>query len=421
MNEGNLRVGIVGGGASGLFACCQLINNAAHSSDKLDITILEKMSEVGKKLTLTGHGRCNITNRKDISAFKLGMNEAANFLHPSLKNFSPEDTIRFMEETLGMPLKEEDNNRMFPVADSAVVVRDNLVKYIENSDVKVRILKNSNVVDIRKPMDFEVHTDNMVYHFDILILACGGASFPQTGSTGDSYRFASEFGHKVEPTRAALSGIKVAEKDREFTSALSGVSVNANASLYYSNSKASSVEGDILFTETGLSGPAIMTLSRDVPTDIDELDGWIELDFVPSYSDEDFDKELQNLINSKPDTKIVNLGANFVPQSLSRELAKRAEVTDLFAQNLSKTHRKAFVKEMKHLELAIDEAPSIKTAYVTRGGVNLKEVDRKTMESKKVKDLYIIGEALDVDGISGGYNLQACMSEAYAVSKAILG
>lgn len=421
MSEGNLRVGIIGGGASGLFACCQLINNAQNSDDKIEITILEKMPEVGKKLTLTGHGRCNITNRKEISEFKLGMNESANFLHPSLKSFGPEDTVNFLENVLNIPLKEEDNNRMFPVADSAIVVRDTLLKYIENSDTRVRVLTNSNVIKINKHIDFEVTTENMVYHFDVIILACGGSSFPQTGSTGDSYRFAEELGHNITPIRAALAGIKVASKDRGFTSALKGVSVNANASLFYSNSKAASAEGDILFTETGLSGPAIMTLSREVPTDIDELDGWIELDFAPSYTDEEFDREFQNLINTKPDTKVVTLGANFVPQSLSRELAVRAEVTDLYAQNLSKTKRKAFVKEMKHLELAVDEAPSINTAYVTRGGVNLKEIDRKTCESKKIKDLYIIGEALDVDGVSGGYNLQACMSEAYVVSKAILG
>lgn len=421
LNEGILRVGIVGGGASGLFACCQLINNAQNSSEKIEITILEKMSELGKKLTLTGHGRCNITNRKDIADFKPGMNEAANFMHPSLKAFGPEDTVSFFEQVLNMELKEEDNNRMFPVADSAKVVRDNLVDYITKSPLGVKICKDSNVISVRKQLDFEVATNDMVYHFDVLILACGGASFPQTGSTGDSYKFASSLGHTVTPIRAALSGVKVAKKDREFTSALSGVSVNANASLYYSNSKAASTEGDILFTETGLSGPAIMRLSREIPSEIDELDGWIELDFAPSYTDEQFDKEFQNLITAKPDTKVVTLGANYVPQSLSRELAKRAEVTDLYAQNLSKTNRKAFVKEMKHLELAIEEAPDIKGAYVTRGGVSLKEVDRKTMESKKFKDLYIIGEALDVDGISGGYNLQACMSEAYVVSKSILG
>lgn len=421
MSEGNLRVGIIGGGASGLFACCQLIDNAKNSDEKIEITILEKMSELGKKLTLTGHGRCNITNRKDISDFKPGMNEAANFMHPSLKAFGPENTVEFFEKVLKMELKEEDNNRMFPVCDSAVKVRDNLVSFIENSDVSVKIHTNSEVVDINKHMDFEVFTKDMVYHFDILILACGGASFPQTGSTGDSYKFAEKLGHNVTPIRAGLAGIKVAKKDREFTSALSGVSVNANASLYYSNSKAASSEGDVLFTETGLSGPAIMRLSREIPNEIEDLEGWIELDFAPTYTDEEFDREFQNLITEKPDTKVVNLGARFVPQSLSNELGKRAEVTDLYAQNLSKTSRKAFVKEMKHLELAIDEAPSLKTAYVTRGGVNLKEIDRKTMESKKVKDLYVIGEALDVDGISGGYNLQACMSEAYVVSKAILG
>lgn len=421
MSEGCLRIGIVGGGAAGLFTCCQLINAAKDTAEKIEITILEKMGEVGKKLTLTGHGRCNITNRKDVSELKVGMNEAGNFLYPALKAFTPEDTCDFVTNALGIELKEEDNNRIFPVCDSAVKVRDAIREYIEKAPVKTSILCNSEVLEIKKSLDFEVHTMNSVYHFDVLVLACGGASFPKTGSTGDSYKFATSLGHNVTPIRAALAGVKVAKKDRDFTSALSGVSVNANASLFYSNSKAASAEGDILFTNEGLSGPAIMTLSREIPTEIDELDGWIELDFVPSRSDSEFDSDFQKLIAAKPDTKVVTLGAQYVPQSLSRELAKRADVTDLYAQGLTKSNRKAFVKEMKHCELAIDEAPSLDGAYVTRGGVNLKEVDRKTMESKRINDLYVIGEALDVDAISGGYNLQACMSEAFVVSKAILG
>ena len=416
MKEGKVRVGIIGGGAAGLFTACQL--NRLRGSSDIDITIIEKTSVLGKKLTLTGHGRCNITNRKEPSEFKKGLHEAGNFLYPAIKEFSPDDTVEFFEKDLGLKLKEEDNNRMFPVCDSAVKVRDTLVSYISDN---VRIICDSKVLDIAKGEDFEVYTTKGDMHFDVLVLSCGGGSFPETGSTGDSYIFATGLGHTVVPIRAALAPVKVDAKAREFTSALSGVSVNANASLYCSGSRSASSEGDVLFADFGLTGPAIMELSREIPTDIADMNGWIELDFTPFMSDEQIDKEFQKLINEHPDTKVSTLASKFVPSSVSRELTARAKVTDLYAQNFTKQNRKALCKEIKHLELGIDEAPSLDRAYVTRGGVVLKEVDRKTMQSKIVPGLYIIGEALDIDGISGGYNLQCCMSEAYVVSRSILG
>ncbi|MBO7424220.1 MAG: aminoacetone oxidase family FAD-binding enzyme [Clostridiales bacterium] len=414
--EGRLKVGIIGGGAAGLFTACQL--KKLGLNDDIEITILEKTSTLGKKLTLTGHGRCNITNRKTPSEFKKGLHEAGNFLYPAIKEFSPDDTVRFFEEDLGLKLKEEDNNRMFPVCDSAVKVRDTIVSYISD---KVKTICDAKVLDIAKTDGFDVYTTKGDFKFDILVLSCGGASFPETGSTGDSYAFASGLGHTVEPIRAALAPVKVDKVSRQFTSALSGVSVNANASLYCSGSKSASSEGDVLFADFGLTGPAIMELSREIPTDIVDMNGWIELDFTPFMSDEQIDKEFQKMIDEHPDTKVSTLASKYVPSSVSRELSARAKVTDLYAQNFTKQNRKALCKEIKHLELGIEEAPNIDKAYVTRGGVRLKEVDKKTMQSTIVSGLYIIGEALDIDGISGGYNLQACMSEAYAVSKSILG
>ena len=420
MKEKRIRIGIIGGGAAGLFTACQLKRLASSSKEEndLDITIIEKTKALGKKLTLTGHGRCNITNRKEVSEFKKGLHEAGNFLYPALKAFGPEDTVSFFEKDLGLKLKEEDNNRMFPECDSAVKVRDTLVSYISGN---VKIICDAKVLDIAKTEGFDVYTTKGDFKFDILVLSCGGASFPETGSSGDSYAFATGLGHTVVPIRAALAPVKVDAKARGFTSALSGVSVNANASLYCSGSKSASSEGDVLFADFGLTGPAIMELSREIPTDIVDMDGWIELDFTPFMSDEQIDSEFQKMICEHPDTKVSTLASKFVPASVSRELTARAKVTGLYAQNFSKKDRKALCRELKHLELGIEEAPSLERAYVTRGGVALKEVDKKTMQSKLVTDLYIIGEALDIDGISGGYNLQACMSEAYAVSRSILG
>lgn len=415
MSQDIKKIGIIGGGAAGLFAACLL---KKYSGDQiLDVTLIEKNEIPGKKLILTGHGRCNITNRKPASDLKNGYHEADNFIYPAIKEFGPEDTISFIENDIGLKTKEEDNNRIFPVCDSAARVRDSLVAYIADS---TKTLCNSKVVDIRKDSSFVVSTDNEKYDFDYVILSCGGSSFPQTGSTGDSYRLAGKTGHMVITPRAALAPVKADEESLAFIRNLSGVSVTSKVNLFCSGKKTASIEGEILFAEFGLTGPAVMEISREIPRDISDCDPYFELDLVPSLNDEQFDQEFQKLIGEHPDTKITTLLSRYVPASVAGEIAAKAGVSDLYAQGFTKDNRRKTVNEMKHLKVLIGREPSIDKAYVTRGGVSLKEVDRKTMQSRLVPGLYILGEALDIDGISGGYNLQACMSEAYLAVKDIL-
>ncbi len=410
------RVGITGGGAAGLFTACML--KYLSGNGDLEVTVLERNSVPGKKLTLTGHGRCNITNRKPVTELKKGYHEAENFLYPALKAFGPEDTIRFFEEYLGLKTKEEDNNRIFPVCDSAVNVRDAIVSYISD---RADILCDCRVTDIKRTSVFEVSTSKGKYEFDHLVLSCGGSSFPQTGSTGDSYRFAEELGHTVVRPRAALAPVKADDGSVMMTKRLAGVSVTANASVYYMDRKTASCYGELLFTDFGLTGPAVMELSREIPSDIKADDIRIELDLIPSMSDDEFDAELQRLIREHPDTKITTLLSGFMPASVAYEATSIAGAADLYSQGFTKENRKNTVKAVKHMKIGLDQAPSLEKAYVTRGGVPLKEIERKTFGSKIVPGLYITGEAADIDGISGGYNLQACMSEAHFVAKDILG
>ena len=414
MNDGKIKVGILGGGAAGLFAACHL--KRLSKSSCVDVTILEKKEIPGIKLTLTGHGRCNITNRKDPSDLKKGFHEAENFIYPALKEFPPENTISFFEDELGLKVKEEDNNRIFPECDSAVTVRDTIVSYLSDF---AKTYTGTKVLEIRKPDVFEVITSTRTFGFDCLILSCGGISFPKTGSTGDSYKIAEESGHTVIPVRGALAPVKADRDSSKFTSALSGVSVTAKASIYTDGKMNSSVTGDILFADFGLTGPAIMELSREIPSEIKD-DTYIELDFVPSLNEEQLDQEIQKLIRDHADTKIANMLNCFCPVSLANEICKKSGVSGLYAQGFTKENRKKLCRGLKHLKIKIDAPVSFDKAYVTRGGVSLKEIDRKTMESKLISGLYIIGEALDIDGISGGYNLQACMSEAYLAAKHIL-
>ena len=351
------RIGIIGGGAAGLFAACQL--KRLKGDADVEVTLIEKNSIPGKKLILTGHGRCNITNRKEISRLKEGYHGADKFLYPALKEFGPEDTVSFFENGIGLKVKEEDNNRIFPVCDSAVTVRDRLVSYISDS---TEIVCDAGVKGIRTMSGFEVDTSKGTFTFDQLILSCGGMSFPKTGSAGDSYRFARELGHTVIPVRGALAPLKAKHKDRTFCRALSGVSVNAGVSLFCEGRKTASTEGGVLFAEFGLTGPAVMEISREVPQDIKGKDVFIELDLVPEMNDDEFEKELLDLIGKRADTKIATLLSGFVPQSAASEITARAGAEGLYAQGFTKENRKNVCREMKHLKICLEEAPDINTA-----------------------------------------------------------
>jgi predicted Rossmann fold flavoprotein len=179
-------------------------------------------------------------------------------------------------------------------------------------------------------------------------------------------------------------------------------------------------EGELLFADFGLTGPAVMEISREVPADVKGTRAYLELDLVPSMNEEAFESGFMKLIDEHADTKITTLLSKYVPASVAGEIASRCGISDVYAQGFTKENRKKVCRLMKHLKIGIGSAPSIEAAYVMRGGVSLKEVDRKTMGSKVVPGLYVTGEALDIDGISGGYNLQACMSEAYLAAKDIL-
>ncbi|MBO4425789.1 MAG: aminoacetone oxidase family FAD-binding enzyme [Clostridiales bacterium] len=409
----SIRIGIIGGGAAGLFAACQFKRLA--SGKDIDVTLIEKNSIPGIKLTLTGHGRCNITNLKDISDLRNGYHEAGNFLYPALRQFGPKDTMRFVENDLGLPLKEEDNNRIFPVCDSAAAVRDAILSYISDS---TRILTNTTVSSITASSGLEVTTDHGRYDFDFIILSCGGSSFTKTGSTGDSYVLAKSLGHTIETVKAALAPVRADSSSAGMCRDLSGVPVIAGVSVWHEGRKIAAYVGEVLFAEFGLTGPAVMEISREIPADI--RDTYMELDLVPSVSDEEFDRQLQTLIDEHADTKMANLLSRYVPASVAAEITSRTGTEDMYAQGFTRENRKKVCREMKHLKIGIGAAPDIDKAYVTRGGVSLREIDRKTMGSKLLPGLYVIGEALDIDGISGGYNLQACMSEAYLAAKSIL-
>ena len=411
--EKTSKVIIVGAGAAGLFAGCFL------KKEGIPFVILERGDKPGRKLLLTGHGRCNITNNKSPKILKEGYHEAGSYIYSAIKSFAPEDAMKFIRDELGVELKEEDNNRIFPVSDSAETIRSALVDHIGREN----IITGFCCVGVDKNDDLYTAISDKGERISApkVILACGGRSFPETGSDGLGYKVASGMGHTVTPLIPALTSVDVCADDREFTSAVSGVSVNAGASLYCDTKKKASGMGSVLFTHKGISGPVIQELSREIPRNISSSDGWIELDFTPHRTDAELDRELLEEINSHPDSKITTLASKYVPSSVADKLGERAGVTDLRAGMVTRDGRRELLKGLKHLELHIDNPPAYETAYVTRGGVALKEIKRESMESKIMPGVYVIGEMLDIDGVSGGYNLQACMSEAFIAVRDIMG
>lgn len=412
-----IKTGIIGGGAAGLWAACFL------KKARLDFVLFEKGPECGRKLLLTGHGRCNITNRKSPSELQNGYHEASGFIKAALSSFTPEDTIDFIENELKIPLKEEDDNRMFPVSDKASDIRDALVRFAGEQNIITDCeIADVSVINSSEGRRFElISSDGRRETVDRLIIATGGTTFSRTGSDGRSYDLIEDvLGHKVTPLYPALTGIPVSEKDREFTSSVSGVSVYAGAGIYLNNRKTNKTEGNVLFTHEGLSGPAITELARYIPENVVEEKGWIELDFTPGRDEKEVDKELLAEMSQRPNAKLTSIGRAYVPASLSEAIGKRAGVTDLVASKVTKEDRKEFLKNLKHLQMTIARQPSFETAYVTRGGVALEQIKRKSFESKLIPGVYIIGEALDIDGISGGYNLQAAISEAYIAVRSLM-
>jgi len=391
----NLHIAIVGGGAAGLFAGA-FLKQAGE-----DFLIIERGTP-GRKLLRTGHSRCNITNRKIPKELKNGYHEAGNFIYPAISKFTPEDTIKFLEEELNIPLKEEENNKIFPKSDKASEVLEKLVSYIG----KDKIVTDTEVVKIRKKEKFVIRTGRGDdYVSDILIIATGGASFSSTGSDGSGYKLAMDMGHEITPLRPSIAPFVFDGENRARIAGLQGITIkNARVDLYKDNKKIATNTGDLLFTHKGISGPGPMGVSREIPLDI--KDTFLVIDYVQDLSEND----ITRLINDNPQTKVVNLLSPYIAKAVIEGIL--GENKDIFAKDIRKEQRKNLIENLKRQKISIMQPPAIETATVTRGGVCLKEIDRSTMRSKITPGLYILGETLDIDGISGGYNLQAAVSTA---------
>lgn len=383
------------------------------------VLLAEKNKDLGIKLLTTGNGRCNFTNKKHgPKEFTRRFGKNGKFLFSALHQFGTDDAVNFFERH-GVKAKVEDEGKVFPVSDKAGDILNALIAYLKRGKVVVKTgveVKKINKEDssIKKI----VLADGSEIAARNYVLSTGGKSCPKTGSTGDGYKWARELGHTIIEPKPALTSIVL--KDR-YIKSLQGLSFSkVKISVFKQNKKLHSISGDILFTNNGLSGPAIMNISREIARE-DTRDISLKIDFFPDQEFSNFDRCLQESFNKEPNKLLKNILPSLIPPRLVDAILKLAGINpQKKANEVTKDERKKLAHLLKELNLSVSSLSGFDRAYITSGGVSLAEIDPGTMRSKIIKNLYFAGEILDLDGPTGGYNLQAAWTTGFvAGSKAV--
>lgn len=395
-----MKIAIIGGGAAGMFCALSLANSNA------DVTIFEKNNDTLKKLLLTGHGRCNVTNLVEPDKFLENVPHNSKFMFASINKFDPFDLVDYLREK-GVTTKLEKGNRVFPDTNKAITIKE---CFDNNLPENVTLKTGCEVKKIARSKDkFKVFFNSTSQSFDAVVVATGGLSFPKTGSTGDGYEFAKKFGLEVKPQRSSLCSIRLMNVPKHFE----GTPFNCKVSLNHNN-QTISLNGKGLFTGFGVSGPVIHKLSALVE-DQGISCSYITFDLLNGKTYEQCVKEFKAYIKQNPKRFIVHLLSNFVNIKFAKDLLFALNLPEkLQCANVSNAQLQLVINALKSYSFEVLGFDDIGRATVTRGGVSCKEIVPATMESKAVKNLYFIGEVLDVDGFSGGFNLQIAFSTAYA-------
>ena len=391
-----MKIAIIGGGPAGMMC-------AIKAAENHQVTIFEKNEKLGKKLFITGKGRCNLTNYCDEREFLKNIVNNSSFMYSSIYSFSPFTTYYYFEE-LGLPLKVERGNRVFPASDKSSDVIRAYEKKLKDLGVKINL--NYEVTSIEKVGDKFIL--NGREKFDKVVIATGGISYKLTGSTGDGYKFAKDFGHKVIDQVPGLIGINLKNKF-----SLAGLTLKNVELKVLKDKKILSREfGEMLFTHRGISGPIVLTTSSK----INRLkDFEMYLDLKPALDPEKLDARILRDFHENQNKNLENVMKSLLPRDLIIYVLEGAGISgDKKVNQITKEDRESLVKTIKNFELKFDSLDDIDRAIVTSGGVDVKDIDPKTMESKKVKGLYFIGEVLDLDGLTGGFNIQIANSTGYS-------
>lgn len=405
------KVAIIGGGAAGLLAGIAAAQNGAQ------VTIFEKMRLPGKKIMITGKGRCNITNACEIPEFIKNIPGNGRFLNSALHRFTNDDIVLLLESH-GLQTKVERGGRIFPVSDKAKDVVDTLVKIFTEAGGKLQL--DTKVIEIlaKDGQVTGVKTISGVYPADAVILAAGGASYPGTGSDGGGAKLAAKLGHKIVPLRPSLVPL---ESDYPYVDDLQGLSLrNVQGTLTADGEKIGSEFGEMLFTHFGVSGPIILSLSNLAAKALDEgKEVELHIDLKPALSEEKLDARIQRDFTQYSKKQLANGMKDLLPQRLIPVVCDMAYLDEeKFINQISREERHRLLAALKNFCMPITSTRPLAEAIVTAGGVSVKEINPKTMESKLIRGLYFAGEVMDVDGYTGGYNLQAAFSSGHAAGMA---
>ena len=397
------KVIVIGGGPAGMMAA---ISASKHNS----VILVERNLKLGKKMFITGKGRCNVTSNKDISDFFDYIPTNPEFMYSSLYSYTNLDTIKFVEEH-GTKLKVERGDRVFPASDKSSDVIKAFERALKESNVKV--LLNKRVVDLESEnnhitsVKFE---DGTFIKCDHVILATGGASYPLTGSTGDGYNFSSSLGHRIIPLKPSLVPVECNEK---WIQELKGLTLK-NVELYVTNSSGKRIyknQGEMMFTSYGIAGPLVLSASSAIKKNESYI---VHINLKPALDEKDLDRRIQRDFLKYNNKEFKNAIADLFPKQLIPVMVELSGINpDQQANSITKAQRKDFVRLISDLKLTVKGLRPVEEAIVTSGGIDALEIDPSTMRSKLVDNLSFAGEIIDVDAYTGGFNVQIAISTGY--------
>ena len=408
------RVIVVGGGPAGMMAAITAAENGN------EVIIIEKMPSFGRKLLITGKGRCNITSSLYMSEFIKNTPGNGQFLYSAFQNYTNTDIIDFLKNQ-GLEVKEERGNRIFPVTDKSIDVlncfkskiNELKIKKLFNTRVQKILVQNGEVLGVR--------TEKEIIQTDKIILATGGKSYPLTGSTGDGYLIAKNIGHKVTEIRPSLVPLVIYEKNE--CKEMQGLSLRNVGIKIIDESKNKLIYedfGEMIFTHFGISGPTILSGSahlvryKEIDNLMKEQKIKLQIDLKPALTEEQLDERILRDFKEFKNKQFKHALDKLLPQKMIPIVIEKTKINEEKRVNeITKEERRNLVKVLKKFELTIKDFRPVEEAIITSGGINIKEINPKTMESKLVKGLYFAGEIIDVDSYTGGFNLQIAYSTGY--------
>ena len=414
-----MKVIVIGGGPAGMMAA---ISSAENGNQ---VTLIEKMQSLGRKLLITGKGRCNITSSLDMDEFIKNTPGNGMFLYSAYKNYTNQDIINFLKEQ-GLEVKEERGNRIFPVTDKSQDVLKCFTKKLK--ELNVEILLNTKVEEILVKDDCVtgVKTDKGNFKADKVILATGGKSYPLTGSTGDGYEIVKKLGHTITDIKPSL--VPLETFDKETCRNLQGLSLR-NVKIELNDIEKNKLIyedfGEMIFTHFGISGPIILSSSshlvryKNIQQLLNDKKIVINIDLKPALSEEKLDERVLRDFEELKNKQFKNSLDKLLPQKLIEVIIKKSKINPNKKVNeITKEERKYLVHLLKNFELVIKGFRTIDEAIITSGGINIKEINPKTMESKLICGLFFAGEIIDVDSYTGGFNLQIAYSTGFVAGSA---